>query len=263
MTHPIVQRIILLAAGAGLGLLPTASLAATGQFVRIELSGDNRILTLAEVEVFSGKANVARSGKATQSSVGSGGVASGAIDGTTGGNYTAGKLTHTSTQSNPWWEVDLGKPVSIDQINVYNRGQLQERLEGFTLRILDANRKEVFTKSNIGAPPEAVRIAVKDKGKLLYIGRDGKPGVQPAVLVDVPVGYRDPTPFAFQQDDVVAVIGNGLPDHMQHHGWFEAALQSQLKGKNVRFRNMSQSGDQVDKLPRNKGFTKHAASATG
>ncbi len=45
------------------------------RFVRIELPGDKRILTLAEVEVFSAGRNIAASGKATQSSTGAGGVA--------------------------------------------------------------------------------------------------------------------------------------------------------------------------------------------
>ena len=50
------------------------------RFVRIELPGDKRILTLAEVEVFSAGRNIAAGGKATQSST-YGGVASRAIDG--------------------------------------------------------------------------------------------------------------------------------------------------------------------------------------
>ena len=62
-------------------------------------------------------------------------------------------------------------------------------------------------------------------------------------------------PFEFKQDDVVAVFGNGLADRMQHDPWVETVLQSNLKGKNVRFRNMSFSGDIVNQRPRNKGFT--------
>ncbi|EMI44341.1 PVC-type heme-binding CxxCH protein [Rhodopirellula sp. SWK7] len=61
--------------------------------------------------------------------------------------------------------------------------------------------------------------------------------------------------FEFEQDDVVAVYGNGLADRMQHDPWVETVLQSQLEGLNVRFRNMSFSGDMVNKKPRSKGFT--------
>lgn len=61
--------------------------------------------------------------------------------------------------------------------------------------------------------------------------------------------------FEFKPNDVVAIYGNGLADRMQHDPWVETVLQSQLKGKNVSFRNMSFSGDMVNKKPRNKGFT--------
>lgn len=62
-------------------------------------------------------------------------------------------------------------------------------------------------------------------------------------------------PFEFKPDDVVAIFGNGLADRMQHAPWVETVLQSSLKGKRVRFRNMSFSGDIVNQRPRNKGFT--------
>ncbi len=65
-------------------------------------------------------------------------------------------------------------------------------------------------------------------------------------------------PFQFQQDDVVAVYGNGLADRMQHDPWVETVLQHHLKGLNVSFRNMSFSGDKVNERPRSKGFTNDA-----
>ncbi|EMI57349.1 PVC-type heme-binding CxxCH protein [Rhodopirellula sallentina] len=61
--------------------------------------------------------------------------------------------------------------------------------------------------------------------------------------------------FAFQKDDVVAIYGNGLADRMQHSPWVETFLQCQTQGLDVRFRNMSFSGDMVNKKPRSKGFT--------
>ncbi|MGI9473641.1 MAG: PVC-type heme-binding CxxCH protein [Rubripirellula sp.] len=64
--------------------------------------------------------------------------------------------------------------------------------------------------------------------------------------------------FRFQPNDVVAIYGNGLADRMQHDPWVETELQSQLAGMNVSFRNMSFSGDMVNKRPRNKGFTNDA-----
>ncbi len=72
-------------------------------------------------------------------------------------------------------------------------------------------------------------------------------------LVDVPNDYRDPAPFAFQKNDVVALVGNGLPDRMQHDGWLETVLQSSLKDQQLTFRNLSVSGDRPDSFPRSKG----------
>ena len=58
----------------------------------------------------------------------------------------------------------------------------------------------------------------------------------------------------FQKGDIVAIYGNGLADRMQHAPWVETLLQTQLQGMEVRFRNMSFSGDTVDRKPRSKGF---------
>ncbi len=66
---------------------------------------------------------------------------------------------------------------------------------------------------------------------------------------------QSPEPFAFLKDDVVAIYGNGLADRMQHAPWVEAVLQSNLKGLNVRFRDMGISGDTVKARPRSKGFS--------
>ena len=74
-------------------------------------------------------------------------------------------------------------------------------------------------------------------------------------LAEVPAGYTDPAPFAFNKNDVVAILGNGLPDRFQHDGWMETLLQSALPEQQVRFRNMSASGDRPDSFPRSKGAT--------
>lgn len=69
------------------------------------------------------------------------------------------------------------------------------------------------------------------------------------------VGGLASEPFSFRDHDLVAIYGNGLADRMQHEPWVETVLQSDLKGKHVRFRNMSFSGDTVNNRPRNQGFT--------
>jgi mono/diheme cytochrome c family protein len=63
--------------------------------------------------------------------------------------------------------------------------------------------------------------------------------------------------FTFKKGEVVAILGNGLPDSMQHDAWMETLLQAGSKGLNLSFRNMSLSGDTVFSRPRNSGFPKH------
>ncbi|MBL8830078.1 MAG: ThuA domain-containing protein, partial [Planctomycetaceae bacterium] len=249
---------------------------ATGKparFVRIELPGDKRILTLAEVEVISGGKNVATGAKATQSSTYGGAQAARAIDGNKHPDYGKGGQTHTANEgtSQPWWELDLGQALDVEKVGIWNRQGFEGRLDRFTLTLLDADRKVVFSAANLVAP-EAMQIDIKSGGKATYLAYDGKSG-SPAknastsdgkktpapanepTLADVPADYRDPTPFAFQTGDVVAIVGNGLPDRMQHDSWLETLLQSELFGRQVRFRNLSASGDRPNSYPRSSGAT--------
>ena len=65
-------------------------------------------------------------------------------------------MTHTEPDGmNPWWEVDLGGVRQIEAIRVYNRNGNSDRLENFTIRILDENRKSVFSKEKCPATPVA------------------------------------------------------------------------------------------------------------
>jgi putative membrane-bound dehydrogenase-like protein len=255
----------------------TADTNKLARFVRIDLPGEKRILTLAEVEVFSNEKNIALSGKATQSSTLGSAVASRAVDGNKDPDFNKGGQTHTTNGGtlNPWWELDLQESVSIEKISIWNRRGFESRLDGFTLSLLDGDRKEVFRSENIAAA-EVIELDMKNGGKRNPATNAGpqiqstKKGDKSAKtdtvkkepvksneppLVDVPVDYRDLTPFAFQNGDVVAILGNALPDRMQHDGWLETLLQSSLRDKQVRFRNMSASGDRPDSFPRSKGAT--------
>ena len=138
-----------------------------GRFVRIELPGPSRTLTLAEVEVQSDGRNIARQGKASQISTASGGDPSRGIDGNTSANYNDGGETHTFENiANPWWEVDLGAEQPIDSIVVYNRqdGDLGLRLDRFTLSVLDNSRRAVFTRANLPAPQPKLVVEVGGGG---------------------------------------------------------------------------------------------------
>src|SRR5207245_2195468 len=76
------------------------------RYVRLELPGSDRILSLAEVQVFNGRKNIALEGEATQSSTAYEGAARLAIDGQTDGDFDKKSTTHTERSENPWWELD-------------------------------------------------------------------------------------------------------------------------------------------------------------
>ena len=133
--------------------------ATKGQIVRIELPGMERILSLAEVQVTAGGQNIALNRAASASSAVFGGVPALAVDGKTDGDYTKESVTHTATEANPWWEVNLGSIHKIDTIKVFNRtGGDGVRLDPFTFKILDADRQVVFALENMSTA-EVVEIS--------------------------------------------------------------------------------------------------------
>jgi hypothetical protein len=124
-------------------------------FVRVELPGDGKFLHLAEIQAFSKGENVARQGKATQSSTDYDGPAELAIDGNTNGHYFEGKsVTHTRQEANPWWEVDLLAPKPIERVVFWSRtdGGTYARLDGVRVSLLDEARKTVWTQDLAKAP---------------------------------------------------------------------------------------------------------------
>jgi putative heme-binding domain-containing protein len=151
--NALYEKIEPLVSGLPEELGGTGSRGTFGRYVRIEIPR-RATLTLAEVEVLSEGRNVARSGKASQSATAHGGDASRAIDGKKSPVYGNGGQTHTpEDQPNPWWEVDLGSELPIEQIVVYNRGEgFEKRLDGFTLKVLDSGRNEVFAQADIPGP---------------------------------------------------------------------------------------------------------------
>ena len=160
--------------GAGLGggnfvltevrasLASKEATATQARWVRLDLPGKDRILSLAEVQIFSGGANLAVKGTATQSSTDYAGSASRAIDGKTTGVYDKNSTTHTEKSSDPWWEVDLGGPRAIDRVVIWNRtdGGMQSRLNGARISLLDEDRKPIFEQTIAKAPKDSRTIDI-------------------------------------------------------------------------------------------------------
>jgi hypothetical protein len=196
----VLSRFAVLAAPAGQQGKPVV-----GRFVRVELPGDGKILSLAEVQVYSGGENVARAGKAQQSSIDYDGPAPLAIDGNTDGDYYAARsTTHTRQESNPWWEVKLAGPRPIERVTVWNRtdGGTGARLANFRVSILDDARRVVWQQA-VAEPPNP--------------NRDLSPSGQPAVGLGRALAD-------FSQDGFPVANALNQPDVTQS-GWAVAPQQ--------------------------------------
>lgn len=88
---------------------------------------------------------------ATQSSTNYGAGARFAIDGNTNSDFLENDLlnsvTHTRTQHDPWWQIDLEISRPIDRIIVWNRtdDEVGHRLNNYVLEILDESESIVFS----------------------------------------------------------------------------------------------------------------------
>jgi len=146
---------------------PEGAKGPAARYVRIELPGHDKVLQLAEVQVFSGGANLAIQGTATQISTRTDAVASRAIDGNTDPKLANGSVAHTAGDSpDPWWEVDLKSEHPVDRIVVFNREEAAERLAGFRVIALDEQRRRVWEKSDNPAAPETSFVLSGPRGIL-------------------------------------------------------------------------------------------------
>ncbi len=57
-----------------------------------------------------------------------------------------------------------------------------------------------------------------------------------------------------KQGDAIAILGNVLPDRSQHYGWLEAMIAQANADKDLTFRNLAFSGDEVSTWHRVDGF---------
>ncbi|MBU2951701.1 T9SS type A sorting domain-containing protein [Tamlana agarivorans] len=106
------------------------------------------------------RANVAPLGTATQSTTAYAGVASRANDNNTNGAYDDASVSHTGKATDEWWMVTLDNTYDIDEITVYNRtdAAYMDRLNNFTVEVLNSNDQIIFTKTITSTPNPSVTI---------------------------------------------------------------------------------------------------------
>lgn len=108
---------------------------ASAKYVRI-MQTNSKHLMLAEVQVFGGPQAIeglnllSWNQKATQSSMGHGGVAMRAVDGYASGRWDRHSVTHSQFNRDNWWQVDLGGTYAIYLVLIHNRYESPARIFG-------------------------------------------------------------------------------------------------------------------------------------
>ena len=98
--------------------------------------------------------NLSQGRSVSQSSTRHGGSASRAVDGNTNGIFRSSSTTHTATEAQPWWQVDLESISHITHINLYNRTDdcCRFRLSDFYVLISDTPFTSDSLSSNLSNP---------------------------------------------------------------------------------------------------------------
>ncbi|MBU2950952.1 T9SS type A sorting domain-containing protein [Tamlana agarivorans] len=107
-----------------------------------------------------GNPNIAVYGTASQSTTDYSGDASLAIDQNTSGAWADGSVSHTGKATDEWWMVTLDNIYTINDIHVYNRtdAAYMNRLNNFTVEVLDNNDQVVFTQTITTTPNPSVTV---------------------------------------------------------------------------------------------------------
>ncbi len=127
---------------------PTGKQAIDARYLRVDLPGDGKMIHLAELQAFSDGVNVAREGKASQSSTDFGGKVEFVNDGNTDGDYQKNSVSHTANEKDPWVEIDFGSTKPVDRIVIWNRTDggkpISDRLKGFRVALLSDEREVLW-----------------------------------------------------------------------------------------------------------------------
>src|SRR5204862_301284 len=109
--------------------------------------------------------------------------AASAIDGNTDGGFFNGSVTHTDSETNAWWQVDLGGSASINSISVWNRTDAccVNRLSDYWVFVSDTpfaagdtlasvhTRAGTFANHQTTAPNPSVTIPVASQGRYVRV----------------------------------------------------------------------------------------------
>uniref|UniRef100_A0A8B9GWX8 Fucolectin tachylectin-4 pentraxin-1 domain-containing protein n=1 Tax=Astyanax mexicanus TaxID=7994 RepID=A0A8B9GWX8_ASTMX len=159
-----------------------------------------------------------------------------AIGGKTTSEYSQGSCTHTETQDNPWWRLDLQDEYTVTSVTVTNRGDCcSERLNGGEIRIgnllsndgnsnprvgvissISAGKSQTFTL-NQGVSGRYVNVIIPGKKRILTLCEVEVFGYHPSQVKNLaPRGKATQSSLAFDGHPSKAIDKN--KDTNYHQG---------------------------------------------
>ena len=113
-------------------------------------------------------------------------AASNAVDGNTDGNFADGSVSHTNSEANAWWQVDLGASATISSVVVWNRTDCcGDRLSDYWVFISNTpfgatdtpatlqNRAGTWSSHQTSAPNPSTSIPAVANGRYVRIQLSG------------------------------------------------------------------------------------------
>ncbi len=139
--------------------------------------------------------NVAAGKPSSQSSTGYGGTSDRGNDDNTNGDWSGNSITHTNTELNPWWQVDLQASYAIDRIEIWNRMNscCIGRMVNFYVFISDVpfvsvdlnttiNQQGVWSNFNAAYPNPSLSVSVNRTGRYIRLQLAGQATINLAEL---------------------------------------------------------------------------------
>lgn len=126
--------------------------------------------------------------------------------------------------------------------------------EGLRRMIVNA----VYWGLKLDVPHEANVQYVGDYKPTAYGFKGYRKGVKPSEHTLAPSPAAAPQAatgrLQLNPNDHIAIIGNTLPDRMQHHGWLETLIQARYPKHQLSVRNLAVAGDEIVTRHRSENF---------
>jgi len=147
--------------------------------------------------------NLALVGTASASSEAFGGYAAAGID----GDITNTNIHHSASETDPWWEVDLGSEQTVGRIVFWNRNGQETRANGIIIEVLNASNVVQFSTTFATPGTEEIAIAPGVEGQIVRLRLVGANKILNFNEVQV-FGGEAPKAYAIQASCVDEVVGN-------------------------------------------------------